>query len=105
MKIFQENVFKELSKSCNTDRQRERLPQKYTFQYFVSFYKHESEVQDHSLPQGLQVVLKLFTHLLNEHWLMPIMCQTPCYLPLYVISSNPHFILILIMKKLGAQRG
>ena len=70
------------------------LSQKYTVQFFVSFYKQESDAQDHDVPQVLQGVLKCIHSFTNELWLMSIMCQTLCHLPPYVVLSDPHIILI-----------
>lgn len=87
---LQQNVFKELSKSCNTGRQ-ERLPQKYTVQFFVIFYKQEWYSGPQCSIGTVGVHRSVLTHSLNERWLMSMMCQTLCHLPPYVVVRSSHY--------------
>ena len=70
------------------------LPQKYTVQFFVSFYKQESDVQDHDDPQVLKGVLKC-THSFTE-WTLGDVYYVPDTVPFtsvccFVWSSHyPH---------------
>lgn len=70
------------------------LPQKYTVPFFVSFYKQESDVQDHDDPQVLKGVLKC-THSFTE-WTLGDVYYVPDTVPFtsvccFVWSSHyPH---------------
>lgn len=81
MKIFQQNVFKELSKSCNTGRQERRCPRNTQFSSLSFSTSKRVIFRTTVFHRYCREFWSVLTHSLNERWLMSMMCQTLCHLP------------------------